>query len=134
VRRHVLPPNDNMCVGGCSNIEMTNHLFIGCYLFGSVLYLVCHWLDISFVFPRSITDHFFQFIHLTCMPWSSHSYFKVIWLACAWAIWNERNNCVLKIAATDPCNILEKVKLNSFLWLSWNHVPLAFCYHDWTSC
>ena len=29
MRRHVLQPNDNLCVGGCGNFETANHLFIG---------------------------------------------------------------------------------------------------------
>jgi len=40
-RRHVLQPNDNLCVGGCGNIETADHLFIGCDLFGSGWYLIC---------------------------------------------------------------------------------------------
>jgi len=28
-RRCVLQPNDNLCVGGCGNIETADHLFIG---------------------------------------------------------------------------------------------------------
>jgi len=131
VRRKVLQHNDNLCVGGCDINETVDHLFIGCALFGSVWYLVCHWLEFSFVFPGSIKDHHFQFIHLAGSPRASHFYFKVIWLACAWVIWKDRNNCVFKNAAIDPHNIVEKVKLNSFLWLSSNCVPLAFDFHDW---
>ena len=36
VRIHVLQPNDNLCVGGCENVEMADHLFLGCILCGSV--------------------------------------------------------------------------------------------------
>jgi len=78
VRRHVLQSNDNLCVRGCGNIETANHLFIGCDLFGSVWSLVCHSLDISFVFPGLINDHYLQFIKLAGMPRSSHLYLKVI--------------------------------------------------------
>ena len=131
VRRHILQANDNLCVGGCGFIETTDHLFIGCDLFGRVWFLVSQWLGISFVSSRAIKDHFHQFIHEAGMPGTVHSYLKIIWLACAWAIWKDRNNCIFKNAVINPYNILEKVKMNSFLWLSSHFVPIAFGFHDW---
>jgi hypothetical protein len=58
-------------------------------------------------------------------------YLKVIWLACVWAIWKELNNRVFNDTVIDPFHIVEKVKLNSFLWLSSNSEPIAFGFHDW---
>jgi len=58
VQRHVLQPNDSLCVGGCGLIETTDHLFIGCESFGRVWFLVSHWLGFSFVPPGSIKDHY----------------------------------------------------------------------------
>jgi hypothetical protein len=130
-RRHVLQSNDTLCVGGCGFIETTKHLVLGCQLFGKVWYLLCRWLGISYVLPGSVADHFYQFTHLAGMSRASYSYLKVIWLACVWAIWKERNNYIFKNAAFDPYNIVEKVKLNSFLWLSSSFVTMAFDFHDW---
>jgi hypothetical protein len=120
VRRHVIQPTDNLCVGGCGSPETTDHPFIMCDLFGRIWYLICLWLGVICVFPGSVKDHFSQFIHLAGMPRLSHSFLKIIWLACVWAIWKERNNCVFKTAVIDQISIVEKVKLNSFLWLSSN--------------
>jgi len=131
VRRHVLQPNDNLCVGGCGLIETTDHLLIGCKSFGSVWFSVCHWLGFSFVSPGSVKDHYSQFIHLAGLPRPSHFYLKVIWLACVWEIWKERNNRVFTDTIIDPFRIVEKVKLNSILWLSSNFQPIAFGFHDW---
>jgi len=44
------------------------------------------WLGITTVSPGVIGAHFAQFTHLAGMPRSSHSFFKVIWFACVWAI------------------------------------------------
>ena len=101
VRRQVLQSNDNFCVGECGSFETTNHLFIGCDLFGNVWYLICHWLGFSFVSPGSIKDHYIQFINLAGLPRSSHYYLKVIWLACVWAVWKDSNNRVFKNAVID---------------------------------
>jgi len=130
-RRHVLQPINNVCVGGCGSSETADHLFIGCDLFGSVWYSVCRCIGIPCIFPSSITYHYFQFIHMAGIPRPSHFYLKVIWLACIWAIWKERNNCVFKNAVIDPFAIVERVKLNSYFWLYSNFVPLAFDFHDW---
>jgi len=59
------------------------------------------------------------------------NFILIIWLACVWAIWKERNNRVFTNAAINPLSIVEKVKLNSFLWLPSNFVPIAFGFHDW---
>ena len=115
VRRHALQPTDIVCVGGCGFSETAYHLFIGCDVFGSVWYSVCQWIGIPCVFPGFVTDHYFQFIHMAGLPNSSYCYLKVICLACVWAIWNERNNCVFKNAVLYPFSIVERVKLNSFL-------------------
>lgn len=131
VRRHVFQPIDNLCVGGCGFSETADHLFIGCDLFTSAWNLVSHWLGVPCVFPGSVTNHYFQFIHLAGLSRPFHFYLKVIWLACIWAIWKERNNYVFKNAVIDPLGIVEKVKLNSFLWLSSNFVPISFGFHDW---
>jgi len=131
VRRHVLQPIDNLCVGRCGVCETSEHLFIGCGLFRNIWYLLCHCLGVSCVFPGSVKEHYFQFIHLAGLSRTSHFYLKVIWLACIWAIWKERNNCVFKNVVIDPLSIVEKVKLNSFLWLSSNFAPISFGFHDW---
>jgi len=130
VRRHVLQSTDNLCVEGCGSIEMADHIFLGCNLFGTVWYLVCQWLGISFVFPGHIKDHYFQFTHLASLPWTSYPYLKVIWLASVWTIWKDRNNCVFRNAVIDPHSIFDKVKWISFLWISSNFVPIAFGFHD----
>jgi len=63
-RRWVLQQNDILCVGGCGLSDTTNHLFIGCNLFGGIWFLVWRWLDIYFVSPVGIRDHYTQFIHI----------------------------------------------------------------------
>jgi len=131
VRWHVLQPNDNFCVGGCGLTETTDHLFLGCGFFERVWFLVYHWLGVSFVSLGYIKDHYSQFIQLAGLPRSTHFYLKVIWLACVWAIWKERNNRVFTDTVIDPLHIVKKVKLNSFLWISSNYVPIAFGFHDW---
>jgi len=80
--------------------------------------------------PLSIQDHFYQFSHMAAMPRSSRSFFTVIWLACVWVIWKERNSRVFNNKAADTLIIIDRIKLTSFFmvkstfihfqfWLSW---------------
>jgi len=131
VHRQVLQPDNILCVSGCGFVELVDHLFVACNLFGRVWSLICNWLGISFVCPGSITDHFLHFTQVAGMPRSTYVFFKVIWLASSWAIWKARNNRVFTNADIDPHDIFERVKRNSFLWLSMNVVPIAFSFHDW---
>jgi len=131
VRRCVVQTNDNLCVGGCRYIKLTDHLFFGCNIFCSIWYLVCKWLGITSVSSSTICEHFTQFTNMAGMPQFTYFYLKVIWLVCTWVLWKERNNRVLKNMALDPYSLLEKVKLNSFLWLKTNQVSFAYGYHDW---
>jgi len=65
------------------------------------------------------------------MPRSTHSVFKVIWFACVWEIWKDRNNRVFKNTGSNPSVLIEKIKLNSFLWLRAKWPSFNICYHDW---
>lgn len=92
---------------GVASLKQRIIFFIVCDLFGKVWFLVCQWLGISFVFPGAIKDHYFQFIHVAGMPRVVHSYLKIIWRACIWAIWKNRNNCIFKNEIINPIGILE---------------------------
>ena len=82
VRRRVLQPTDNMCVEGCGYSETVDHLFLGCGIFGDIWLLVWQWLGIYYVSSGVLRDHFVQFTRKAGMPRFSHSFLKVIWLAC----------------------------------------------------
>jgi len=131
LRRRVLHHDDTMCVGGCGCPETTVHLFLICDIFGSTWSFLWCWLGIDFVPSGVLGEHFDQFARMAGMPRCTHSFFRVIWLACVWVIWKERNNCVFKNAMSDPCNLFDKVNLNSFMWLKSNKPSFSYYYHDW---
>jgi len=92
---------------------------------------VLHWLGISSVLPGELRHHFLHFIHMAGMPRFTYRFLRIIWFASAWVIWKERNNRVFNNAASNPVVLLEKVKLNSFLWLKSKQVVFSYSYHDW---
>lgn len=88
----VLQHVDTACVGGCSCMESAVHLFLLCNLFGSLWHLIYQWVDISFITPTSIADHFHHFGQSAGLPRSAHSYLQLIWHTSVQVIWKERNN------------------------------------------
>jgi len=93
--------------------------------------LLCQRLDISYVAADGIGDHFTQITHMAGMPRSSHPFFKVIWLACVWVILKERNDRIFNNVASDPVTLIDKVKLNSFIWLKSKNALFVLSYHEW---
>ena len=65
------------------------------------------------------------------LPRSTYLHLRVIWFASVWVIWKERNNRVFNNVVSTPAVLLEKVKLNSFLWLKSKQTPFSYSYHDW---
>ena len=107
------------------------HLFFGCNIYGSVCVLIHQWLGFSFIAPEIVSEHLFQFRHMAWLPCFSHSFLKIIWLACVWVIWKARNNRVFNQKALDSAQLVDNVKLMSFSWLKANMHSFAFNYHDW---
>ena len=115
--RGALHLNDIYCIGDCGCPETTNHLFFSCDIFGNVWHRVYQWLRFSFISPNSIRDHFHQFGHMTGLPRVTHSFFKVIWHACVWIVWKERNNRIFKSKAQEVAQLLDNIKFVSFSWV-----------------
>jgi len=89
------------------------------------------WLSLSYVAPEGGRDHYLQFGHMVGLPHFSHSFLQLIWLACVWTIWKERNNRIFNQKATTTSVMSDKVKLLSFQWLKARLHMFAFSYHDW---
>ena len=65
------------------------------------------------------------------MPRFSHLFLRIIWLASVWVIWKEMNNRPFQNTVSNPSILIEKVKLNSILWLKSKQVFFSYSYHDW---
>jgi hypothetical protein len=104
-----------------------------CGTFGSLWALVHSWIDIPEVEYTSLRDHFVQFTFLAGASRARRSFLQLIWLACVWVVWTERNHRLLRGSASSPNQLLEKIKLFSFRWLKATNVTLVSNYHSWWS-
>ncbi|XP_024636555.1 uncharacterized protein [Medicago truncatula] len=89
--RGVVPADDIFCVSGCGHVETAAHLFLSCTTFASLWQQVRDWIGFLGVDSNIITDHLVQFTHLAGVGKAKRSFLQLIWLLCAWVLWNERN-------------------------------------------
>jgi len=130
LRRGAIHHDDTLCVGGCGCPETLHHLFCRCDIFGRVWLLVYQWLGISFNPLDVVRDNFHQFGNLAGVPRSTHTFLQVIWHACVWIIWKERNSRIFNQKTKEVGHLLDSVQLTSFLWLKANNLTSAFSYTD----
>ncbi|KAK2361308.1 hypothetical protein QL285_086472 [Trifolium repens] len=133
VARGIISPEDQFCVFGCGGVESAQHLFLSCSTFGSLWPLVRSWIGFSTVDAHTLPAHFVQFTYSVGGLRARRSFLQLIWLACVWVLWNERNHRLFRNAACHATHLLEKVKMFSFRWLKATHVTFASNYHTWWS-
>jgi hypothetical protein len=92
---------------------------------------VWHWLGISSVQSGELQHHFYPFTNMTGLPRATHLFLRIIWFASVWVLWKEMNNRVFQNAVSNPSILIDKVKLNSFLWLKAKQVTFSYSYRDW---
>jgi len=128
VHQGILLPTDGMYVAGCDVLESATHLFLHCDISSELWSSVRSWLGIYSVPSGELRHHFTQFTKMAGMPISSYLFLTVIWFATVWVIWKEQNNRVFQNATATTYFLLEKVKLNSFLWLKSKQSALVYSY------
>jgi hypothetical protein len=135
VTRRILTPAHHFSVTGCGGIETAHHLFLSCSTFGSLWALVRSWIGFSAVDADSLSDHFVQFTY-SARPRTIRairSFLQLVWLACVWVVWNERNCRVFGNSENSVHRLLAKVKLLSYRWMRTTDVALASNFHCWWS-
>jgi len=131
LRRSIISFTECACPVGYDIFESAQHLFLECGYADSVWILVRTWLGVSSVVPNVLQHHFIHFSCMAGMSRSTHLFFKTVWLACVWVLWKERNHRIFKNMASDPSVLIDKVKLQSFLWLRSDKTSFIYTYYDW---
>ncbi|CAJ2670936.1 unnamed protein product [Trifolium pratense] len=133
VTRAILSSEDHLCVSGCGEVESAQHLFLSCSTFGALWSLVSSWIGSSLVTAQTLSDHFVQFTGSAGGLRARHSFMQLIWLACVWVVWTERNHRLFRGSANSLLHMLDKIKTFSFRWLKATSSTLALNCHSWWS-
>jgi len=130
-RQGIIQAVANVYARGCALQEYVDHLFICWSYFGQLWLLLRNWLSFSSVDTFRVQHHFVQFGQLCGFPHSTLSFLKLIWFSCVWTIWKERNNMIFNNKAFDLHQLLDKVRLLSFMSLKAKIINFAFDYYKW---
>lgn len=74
----------------------------------------------------SIFDHFYEFSHSAGGLHVWRSFLQLVWLLCAWTIWNDRNNRLFNNVENFIVQLLDKVKHTSLRWLHASNVNFVY--------
>jgi len=85
-RRNVVGVDDQLCVGGCGEVETSSHLFLHCNVFGSVWNHIHRWIAVSSIMPCDVSSLFNQFNSIGGATKSKRFILQVIWFATLWEI------------------------------------------------
>ncbi|KAF1891499.1 hypothetical protein Lal_00012388 [Lupinus albus] len=93
---------------------------------------IFNWLGISFALPLSPITHYSSFLGVAKNKkcWKTWS---IIWLATMWALWLARNDVVFNNSKPTILQILNSVKVKSWLWTKAQHEKDHIPFQDWTS-
>jgi hypothetical protein len=133
VARDLISPEAHFCVSGCGGSESAKYLFLSCNTFGSLWALIHSWIGFSAVDTHILRDHLVRFTYSVGGLRARRSLLLLIWLACVWVVWNERNLRLYHNVASPVHHMLEKIKLLSFRWLKTTNVTIDSNYHSWWS-
>jgi hypothetical protein len=93
--------------------------------------LVRNWLGVYLADPSNIVDHFYQFDTYSDYGISRCSLMHLIWFACLWFLWKERNVRLFQNKENSLTEILENIKLLSFWWFKAKSVNFYYSFHNW---
>ncbi|GAU49132.1 hypothetical protein TSUD_406970 [Trifolium subterraneum] len=126
----IIPSAALFCVSECGGIESTQHLFFTCGTFGTLWSAVRLWIGFSSMDHQNPSGHFIHFVGALGERRTRRSFMQLIWLACVWVIWNERNNRLFSNTTQTVPQLLDKVKWHSLWWLKTSNVTLGANLHS----
>jgi hypothetical protein len=125
--RGIISDVDAGCLAGCDHLETSQLLFLTCGFYGLLWHAV--WSSLGVLGPdhHNISDHLYQFTHSAGGFRARYSFLRLVWLLCAWTIWNDRNNRLFNNVEKFIAQLLDKVKHYSLWWLKASNTNFVFC-------
>ncbi len=121
------------CAGCESSPETTTHLFFECKIFSSLWMKCLGWFGISSALTNICKNHLYQFSGLINGNKQQIKSWQLVWLSLIWSIWLARNQAIFNAASIDLQDILDLIKIRSWLWLK-NKLPgFSYPFASWSS-
>ncbi|GAU46970.1 hypothetical protein TSUD_143120 [Trifolium subterraneum] len=130
VARGIITPDAQYCVSGCGGVESAQHLFLSCQVFSSLWSVVRFWIGFLSADAHHLSDHLVQFTFSSSGSRARRSFLQLIWIACVWVVWTERNQRLFRNSECPLPQLLNKVKLFSYMWLKTTNCNLVSNYHN----
>ncbi|GAU34577.1 hypothetical protein TSUD_29230 [Trifolium subterraneum] len=132
-RRGMHLEDSELCLGGCGVAETIDHLIVGCDMSSPLWIKILNWLGIFGPLPNVVADHVSQFCNIFPVGKESQIGSQVLWLACCWSIWKERNNRLFAHKELSVEALVEKVKIISWWWLNTRKHNFDYDFNSWRS-
>jgi hypothetical protein len=129
--RRVLPLYDSVnCVFCNWRVETSSHIFLNCQIAYKVWSKVFGWLQINFITPKNLFDHFVCWSGEVGKKRLRKGYWSA-WHATLWVIWKARNDRIFNNCIKETDEIVEEIKRLSWQWsLTRLKIPLCM-YYEW---
>lgn len=109
---------NGMCKGYNKEEETVDHLFFKCEIFSALWPECLRWWGIQAPPLAECKALFFQFNGLLSGCKIKVEFWELVWLAIIWVIWNHRNRVLFKDKKVDIGEMVEQVKLKTWLWIT----------------
>lgn len=128
-----VPLESVICKGCEKEEETTDHLFFRCAKFASAWYSVLKWWKLSGPMQGGCKDHFLQFSGLIIGNKKQRKMWTTIWFAVIWVIWSTRNNVIFSGKVVEVSELIEMIKLKTWLWISAKDANFKYPFVCWSS-
>jgi hypothetical protein len=91
--------------------------------------MIRSWIDFFSVDAHTLADYFIQFTYSTGGFRARRFFMQLIWLACVWVVWSERNHKLFRGSASSLQQLLDNIKSFSFTWLQSTNATVAYNSH-----
>ncbi|XP_020228400.1 uncharacterized protein LOC109809480 isoform X3 [Cajanus cajan] len=121
---------NNLCSFCSLFVENPLHLFLMCPMAFNTWLAVAKWLEVTVVFPNSITSHYLYWTNLGI--YEKHSQLlRVVWVSVIWSLWLHRNVIIFQQGTIDAKEVLDNIKLRSWKWINCSIPVCSFSYSTW---
>lgn len=128
-----MPVQNGMCQGCKCEVETTEHLFFECTFFSAVWYEVLRWWGFQAPIHHDCKVFFSQYHGIFSGSKNQLEVWSLVWFATIWVIWNQRNGLLFKEKKVEVREMLEQIKLKSWLWTTARCAQFSYPFSIWYS-